>query len=288
MANPWLGRRILDFAHQGGALEGPSSTLYAIESALKAGSNAIELDVHASADGVLVVCHDATVDRTTDGHGAVAQLTLAELKALDNAYYFVPGRDSVRDADGSAYILRGLAPKDERFAIATLDEVLDAFPGVLLNLDIKQGAPEVEAYEQRLAETLRRHGRVDDVIVASFNDHISEAFARFAPEIGTSPGTNALTKFIQAVRGAQLPDPAIKEHVALQLPLRFRGIWLVDERLVITAHEAGLAVHVWTVDDQEDMSALVELGIDGIITNRPSVLAQLLIQRGANYPEQLL
>ena len=281
MANPWLSRRILDFAHQGGALEGPSSTLYAIESALRAGADVIELDLHASSDGVLVVCHDPTVERTTNGYGPIADLSLAELKSLDNAFYFVPGKDAVVGEAPSAYPYRGRARADARFRLATLDEVLSSFPRALLNLDIKQGAPNVVPYEQNLAETLRAHHRGDDVIVASFNDHNLEAFSHFAPEIGTSAGMSALTKFIQAVRTSQTPDPTISRHVALQPPARFRGTWLVDEVLVATAHEYDLAVHVWTVDELEDMSALIDLGVDGIITNRPAELARLLALRAA-------
>ncbi|MBW3614956.1 MAG: glycerophosphodiester phosphodiesterase, partial [Actinobacteria bacterium] len=89
--NPWLERRVLNWAHQGGSREGPSSTLFAMRKAVDAGADALELDVHMSADDVLVVCHDATVERTTDGRGAIAELTLSDLKALDNAYWWVPG-----------------------------------------------------------------------------------------------------------------------------------------------------------------------------------------------------
>ena len=91
--NPWLARRVLAYAHQGGAWEAPSSTLFAIRRAVELGATGIELDVHASADGHLVVSHDATVDRTTDGQGAISTMTLAQLRPLDNAYWFVPGAD---------------------------------------------------------------------------------------------------------------------------------------------------------------------------------------------------
>ena len=127
-ANPWLDRRILNYAHQGGAKEGPSSTLFAIEQSLAAGATAVELDVHATADGEIVVCHDATVDRTTAGVGAIADLTLAEVRALDNAYWFVPGSVVDHDAPDDAYLHRGKAPSDTRFAIATLREVLKRSP----------------------------------------------------------------------------------------------------------------------------------------------------------------
>lgn len=278
MSNPWLERRVLAYAHQGGAREGPSSTLYAIEQALHAGAHAIELDVHATADGRIVVCHDATVDRTTNGTGAIADLTLGELLELDNSYWWVPGEQTAHDRAESEYPLRGRAPADRRFGIATLDEVLESFPGVILNLDIKQTAPDVEPYEAALASVLREHGRADDVIVASFNDAATAAFAQVAPEIPTSAGTAATAMFWQAV--AQGGEPPAMPHVALQIPVEHLGIPVTTPEIVRAAHRAGLAVHVWTIDDQPEMERILDMGVDGIISDRPSALVSVLETRG--------
>ncbi len=201
----WIDRRVIAYAHQGGAWEAPSSTLYAIREALEAGATGIELDVHATADGELVVCHDATVDRTTEGSGAIAELSTDQVRSLDNAYWWAQGADVTPGLEPDAYPYRGLAPEDHRFRIALLEEVLDEFEGVVLNLDIKQTAPAVEPYEQQLAAMLRRFGRVDDVIVASFHDAATEAFSSFAPEIPTSAGTGAVAMFYQSVRGGRPP-----------------------------------------------------------------------------------
>src|SRR3954452_24302978 len=179
--NPWLDRRVLNYAHRGGAEEAPSSTLFAMEQAVAAGADALELDVHATSDGVLVVCHDPTVDATTDATGPIAAMTLAEVRRLDNAYRFTTD-------DGATWPYRGRPPDDPRFAVATLREVLEAFPHVFVNLDIKQTAPAVEAYEPALAALLREFGRSDDVIVASFLDQATDAFSAVAPEIHTSAG----------------------------------------------------------------------------------------------------
>ncbi|MGH9301478.1 MAG: glycerophosphodiester phosphodiesterase family protein, partial [Acidimicrobiales bacterium] len=168
--NIWLERRVLNYAHRGGAKEAPSSTIYAMRQALAHGADALELDIHATADGRLVCAHDASVDRTTNGSGAVADLELAELKALDPAWWFSPGHEAIEDLPEEAYPLRGQVASDPELAIPTLDEVLGAFPGVLLNLDIKGTAPEVAPYEEALAATLARFDRIDDVIVTSFND----------------------------------------------------------------------------------------------------------------------
>ena len=281
MTSPWLARRVLDYAHQGGAREAPSSTLHAFRTALAAGADALEMDVHRSADGHLVVCHDATVDRTTNGSGAIAGLTLSQLQSLDNAYWFVPGEIAVADRPADAYPLRGRAPDDPELRIPTLREVLEAFPGVLLNLDIKQTAPAVESYEADVAALLADHGRTDDVIVASFHDLATTRFSELAPDVGTSPGTVGVGSFISALRNGQRWDRG--SHVALQVPPAFGPTVIVDEEFVAAAHGAGLAVHVWTIDDPEEMARLVGLGVDGIMSDRPAVLAGVLREAGATW-----
>ncbi len=280
--NPWLGRRVLAYAHQGGAWEWPSSTLFAIEQALAAGATGIELDVHATADGELVVCHDPTVDRTTNGVGAIAELTLAEVRSLDNAYWFVPGSDVAPGRPEADYPYRGRAPKDRAFGVATLREVLERFPDVVLNLDVKQSAPAVASYEEPLARLLAAYGRADDVIVASFFDPATEAFATFAPNVATSAGVLATTAFWQAVQ-AGAPPPSLAA-VALQVPERRGDLVIVDERFVTVAHEEGLAVHVWTVNDGPSMERLLALGVDGIMTDVPTVLVHVLERDGAAWP----
>lgn len=278
--NPWLERRVIAYAHQGGAKEAPSSTLAAVDRAVGLGATAIELDVHATSDGELVVCHDATLDRTTNGSGPISGRTLAELRELDNAYWFVPGEDVQADRGEDDYTLRGLAPADPDYGVAPLEAVLERHPGVVLNLDIKQTAPAVEPYEEALATLLRSYERRDDVIVASFLDQATDRFRAVAPEIPTSAGTNATAEFYRAVvSGAEVPE-TVRRHVALQVPARYGDITLVDERFVARAHEAGLAVHVWTIDDRDEMEALLDLGVDGIISDVPSVLVDVLSARG--------
>lgn len=278
-SNPWLTRRVLAYAHQGGALEAPSSTLFALRRALEAGADALEMDVHATKDRHLVVCHDSTVDRTTEGSGDISSMALSELQGLDNAYWFVAGMGAVRGQPEEDYVLRGRARDDPELRIATLDTVLDAFPDVPLNLDIKRTAPAVVAYEDLLAETLARHGRSENVIVASFIDAATAVFRRHAPAIATSAGTRAVATFWRAAHtGAEPPD---LPDVALQVPVRMGEIEVIDQRLVEVAHERGLAVHAWTIDDPGEIERLVALGVDGIISDRPSVLAGVLDRLGA-------
>ena len=279
--NPWLDRRVVAYAHQGGAREAPSSTLYAFRAALAAGATALEMDVHATSDGHLVVCHDATVDRTTNGHGAIAELTLAEVQSLDNAYWFVPGEVVSPGRPDSDYPLRGRAPKDVEFRVPLLEEVLEAFPGVVLNLDIKQTAPAVRPYEEALARLLQRYGRSDDVIVASFNDAATTAFAALAPEVATSPGTMGVGAFVGAIHRGEEPPPM--RHAALQVPTQVAGVVIVDEAMVHASHGAGVAVHVWTIDDRSEMDRLLALGVDGIMSDRPTVVVAAVQEAGLEW-----
>ena len=281
MDNPWLERRVLNYAHQGGAREAPSSTLLAMRQAVAGGADALELDVHATADGELVVCHDATVDRTTDGAGPISELTLKQLQRLDNAYWWVPGEVVAPGRPEVEYVFRGRAMFEPSLGVATLREVLEEFGGVFLNLDIKQTTPDVKPYEAQLAAMLREFGRADDVIVASFLDAATDAFSAAGPEIHTSYPTLATATFWQAVQDGVPPPPT--RHVALQVPVSFEDLTIVDERFVEAAHRGGAAVHVWTIDDPEEMSRLVDLGVDGIMTDRPSVLDQVLRDRDAGW-----
>ena len=269
---------MIAYAHQGGAWESPSSTLHAIAHALDAGATGIELDVHATADGELVVCHDATVDRTTAAQGTIASFTLAQLRQMDFAYWWIPGADVTPGRPAGDYPFRGRAPEDPTFGIATLREVLETFPGVVLNLDIKQTAPAVAPYEESLARLLAEYGRTDDVIVASFLDLATDAFRSFAPTVPTSAGTITTAEAWRKVQeGEDLPDlPA----VAFQVPERQGDLVVVDERFVQAAHRAGKAVHVWTVNDTESMERLLDLGVDAIISDVPTTLCGVLASRG--------
>lgn len=281
--NPWLGRRVLAYAHQGGASEGPSSTLWAMERALEAGADALELDVHATADGHLVVCHDPTLERTTDGAGAIAEQRLEDLVGLDAAYHFVPGEGACPGRPAEAYPLRGRVRGDERFGVPTLEAVLGRFPGVPLNLDVKQRPPKVPAYEHRVVDLLRRHGRCDDVIVASFDERSTEVVAALAPELAISAGRRGVALFAAAARLGLAAPGRLRRFAALQVPLRVAGRLLVTDRFVSAAHESGLAVHVWTVDDPAEMRRALELGVDGVMSDRPSVLAATLAASQARW-----
>ena len=148
---------------------------------------------------------------------------------------------------------------------------------MVLNLDIKQTAPVVAPYEEALAGLLRRFDCADRVIVASFLDPATDAFST-APRVPTSAGTLATAEFYRAVQAGERPAPT--RHVALQVPVAYGDITLVDARFVEVAHAEGLAVHVWTIEEESEMEELCGLGVDGIITDRPSALVGVLERLG--------
>jgi glycerophosphoryl diester phosphodiesterase len=277
MTNPWLERRVIAFAHQGGSFEGPSSTLAAIERAIAAGATAIELDVHATSDRHIVVCHDETVDRTTNHHGEIADLTLAQLREMDNAYWWIDGATVTPGQRDEEYVERGRAPKDRAFGIVTLEEVAERFPNVVLNLDLKRTDPDVEPYEELLANELRRLDRLSSVIVGSFHDVAVQRFRTFAPSVATSAATGeAATFYFSMLEGV----PSVPPIAAFQVPASYGDVTVVDERFVQTAHDADIAVHVWTINDVDEMRQLLDLGVDGLISDRPTPLAQVLKEQG--------
>lgn len=292
----WRDRPPLNVAHQGGALEAPSNTLFAFRRAAALGADVLELDVHASADGHLVVVHDDTVDRTTDGTGRVADLTLAELRELDAAHSFVPGEGAAPGRDAEDYPYRGFATGDREipagfaerhgldsvspadFRIPTLREVLGAFPDALVNIEIKQTAPAVEPYEERLAALLDEFDRGRDTVVVSFHPKALARFRQHAPDVPLAPARGPIVRYALSSLGpfGGLPLP---NYAALQVPPATGGVRLVTRGFVADAHADGLAVHVWTIDDPGEMRRLLDLGVDGVMTDRPSVLERVLRER---------
>ena len=285
--NPWLRRRPLNIAHQGGSLVAPANTMYAFATASEHGADSLELDVHATADGHLVVLHDATVDHTTDGAGAVDHYTLEQVQRLDAAYWFVAGQGVVHGLDDGDYPLRGIATRTRPappgftpadFTVPTLADVFAAFPGVHVNVDIKNTAPHTAPYEATLARLIDRYERHADVIVASFHDSALSAFKQHTADVSTAVGPAEVARFWSAAQDGG-PGIALPHHRALQVPVTFEGLAVVDEHFVTVAHDQGLAVHVWTVNDEPTMSWLLDIGADGVVTDVPHTLSEVLGRR---------
>jgi len=284
-ADAWLQRRPLSIAHAGGDLEAPHETMFAYVTAVEAGADMLEMDVRLSADGRLMVVHDDTVDRTTNGTGAVRDLTAAQLQQLDNAYWFVPGCWSCHDRPASEYRYRGIRTGEQPpppgftpddFTIPTLQQIFDRFPDRLLDIEIKDG-PDGMAAAEKLAALLQETGRGDRVTVASFDDAILDHFKALAPDVATSPGLGRMTQWFFD----RAPMP---EHKVLQVPPVYSGITVVTPEFVADAHRLGLAVHVWFNGNDDDVptewSTLLDMGVDGLITGKPKLLQQTLDERG--------
>jgi glycerophosphoryl diester phosphodiesterase len=288
-ANPWLARTALNIAHQGGEIEAPSDTMYAFRTALDKGADVLEMDVHLSKDGHVVVMHDETVNRTTNGAGSVESMTLPQIKSLDAAYWFVPDRGTTYTGQPGDYALRGIATgavppppgySAADFTIPTLEEVLRAFPETLINVELKPTIGQTGKIELAVRDLLRRFGRTDDVIVVSFLDHSITLFKALAPEITTAPATVQVGAFWAASQGA-LPGIPLPIHVALQVPEVFSGLPVMSKDFVDDAHRNALAVHVWTINDAAAMRRLLDWRVDGIMTDRPRLLEQILAERRA-------
>lgn len=287
----WLDLRVLNVAHQGGEDEAPSNTMYAYERALRLGSDMLELDIHTSKDGRLVVIHDATVDRTTDGSGRVYDMTLAEIQALDAGYDFVPGEGTASDRPESDYRFRGVRSGERKpppafrprdFRIPTLGEVLRAYPEVPTNIEIK-GASDGDAASynrnaEALARFLNRLGRTEGLMVASFNDAALARFHQLAPQIDLAPAVAS----VAAYKLANVPPPPGTK--AFQVPLEFQGVAVADEEFIDRAHGDGYGVHVWTINDEDEMRQLLDWDADGIMTAEVARLEKVLCEERAPRP----
>lgn len=255
-----LGRRPLVIAHRGGEGLWPRNTLYAFQQAAALGVDMLEMDIHASADGVLVVRHDDTVDSTTEGSGLVKAMTLAQLKQLDAGYRW--------SGDGG----RTTPFRGQGITIPTLEEVFAALPDMPMTIEIKQAEPSIA---EKLCALIHAYGRQDRVIVGSFHPGALDEFRRCCPQVATSAHEDDVRTFVTLSRTgliqAYSPRP-----VALQVPQRHGDVQIVSRRSVEHAHRRGLEVHVWTVNEVEEMAALIELGVDGIITDFPDKLMALL------------
>lgn len=256
-----LPERPLVLAHQGGAGLWPANTMRAFERAVALGADVLEIDVHRTRDGRLAVRHDATLDRTTDGAGPVAQRTLAELAALDAGHWWTPeGTHGPEVAEGAAFPYR-----DEGWAVPTLSRVLTAFPEVPVNVELKPAAPDV-AHD--VCDAVRAAERETSVMVASFHGAALRAFREACPEVATSAAPNEVITFLLLSR-ARLAGPYRPPFEALQVPEARRGVRVVTPSLLRAARAKGVDVHVWTVNERAAMERLLGLGVDGLISDRP-------------------
>ena len=261
--------RPLVIAHQGGELLAPSNTMTAFENAAEMGVDVLETDIHITKDGHLVTIHDPSVDRTTNGKGNVADLTLAEIQELDAGYHFKDLEDN--------YSFRG---KD--VYIPTVDEMFQTFGDLKIEIEIKDDNPpeKIDEIASKLWDLIEKYQMEEKILISSFDQDILKTFDKYAN------GTVAITAGRQEVKNFvvfhkfYLRNLYIPTVDAFQIPVEDSGFDLTEQKLIDGAHRLGMEVHYWTIDDPSTMEKLIDAGADGILTNRPDLLLELLDEKG--------
>jgi glycerophosphoryl diester phosphodiesterase len=238
----------LAFSHQGARWDGGpgENTMSAFEAAIELGYRYIETDVHATSDGVLVVMHDDTLDRVTDRAGTVEEMPWSEVRRAR---------------------INGVEP------VPLLEDLLGLWPDVRVNID-----PKHDAAVGPLVDVIKRTNSIDRVCIGAFSDkRLARVQEELGPRVCTSMGPRQVARLVAASRGL----PAGRFTAAcVQVPPSRGPVPLVTRRFLRAAHDRDLQVHVWTIDDADEMGSLLDLGVDGIMTNRPDVLKQVLDERG--------
>jgi glycerophosphoryl diester phosphodiesterase len=257
---PYFAReKPIRLAHRGSRLLWPENTWRAFDGAIEGlGYTYVETDIRVTRDGVVVVFHDETLERTTNGVGKVSEWDWGDLRHLDAGYRFSP--------DDENYPSRGTG-----VVISRLDDTFDRYPDVCFNIDLK--APRSE---WAVAEVIARTEATDRVLVGSFNDRRIARLRRITKgSVATAAGPSASVAMYAASRLGR----TIRRNVdAYQLPMKIRG-GAVDQKLVHAVHESGAQLHVWTVNEPDQMHDLLDIGVDGIVTDRPDLLNIVLEER---------
>jgi glycerophosphoryl diester phosphodiesterase len=268
--------RPIVLAHAGGEDAHPHSTPYAYADSVAGNVDLIDLDVQLSKDGVLVVQHDDTVDRTTNGSGKVADMTYAELLKLDNAYWFTK-TCTCKDQPEAAYVWRGVrtgaqpAPKGyvaDDFAIARFEDIAKRFPDHVLNIEIKGKMPDALPAAKELARLIVALRREDSTVVTAFDDPLAEAFHELVPAVNITPGLSATTDYVLSNK---LPPAG---RTILQVPPEFNGITVLTPDLVTRTKAAGLVLWIWPNERKwenlDGYTQLLKMGVGGLNAADPS------------------
>lgn len=259
--------RPLVIAHQGGDGVWPGDTMYAFEQAFSIGVDVLEMDAHITKDGRIVLMHDEEVDRTTDGTGLIEDLTLEEIKQLDAAYGW-----SIDE--GVTFPFRG-----QGIQVPALDELFEAFPQMRYVIEIKLTRNPID---NPLCDLVRRYSMQDKVLVASFHDEAMQSFRAACPEVATSASRGEVTAFVLLGK-VFLSGLIVPDYEAIQPPYDpedSMNIPIMTERFIREAHAKNIAVEPWTVNDPELMRLYIEWGVDGIITDRPDLMLEVLDEMG--------
>jgi glycerophosphoryl diester phosphodiesterase len=267
MNEPFLNPLPIVVAHRGDSKNYPENTLEAFISATNMGIDVIETDVHLSKDGVVVIWHDPTLERNTDGSGLVEDHTLAQLKQLDAAFTFTPDH-------GATYPFRG-----KGIRLATLAEALEACPGQRFNVDLKSKTPLiVDAF----IEVVRSHQAQDRVLCASFHLRNLRHMRRKCPDILTSLTTLEVLPLLARQKLGLLPHHPHPQSRTLvfQVPVRQWGIEVITPSFIRDFHKIGAIIQVWTINERQEMYRLFKLGVDTIMTDDPAKVIEVAQELG--------
>jgi glycerophosphoryl diester phosphodiesterase len=253
----------LVIAHQGGDGVWPGDTMYAFQNAVEIGADVLEMDAHITKDGQIVLMHDEKVDHTTDGTGLIEDLTLPELKQLDAAYQW-------SNDEGKTFPYRG-----QGIQVPTLEELFQKFPQMRYVIEIKLTRNPID---KPLCGLIRKYGMQDKVVIASFHDEAMQNFRKTCPQVATSASRGEVTKFVLLgkVFLSGLVTPPYQSIQPPYDPRESMNIPIMTKRFIHEAHAKNVAVEPWTVDDPQRMRQYIEWGVDGIMTDRPDLMIEVL------------
>jgi glycerophosphoryl diester phosphodiesterase len=257
----------LVIAHQGGDGIWPGDTMYAFEKSVEIGADVLEMDAHITQDGKIVLMHDEEVDRTTDGTGLIEEMTLDELKQLDAAYQW-------SNDGGKTFPFRG-----QGIQVPTLEELFQNFPQMRYVIEVKLTQNPIS---QPLCDLIRAHNMQEKVMVASFHDEAMRNFRETCPEVATSASRTEVRNFVLLGK-AFLSGFIAPQYQSIQPPYDPKeslNIPIMTARFIREAHAKNIKVEPWTVDDPDLMKQYIEWGVDGIMTDRPDLMIEVLEELG--------
>lgn len=254
----------LVIAHQGGEGEWPSNTMIAFQNASQAGADMLDTDMHMTKDGVLVLIHDATVDRTTNGKGAIRDLLLSEIKQLDAGYKFSTGNGRI-----FPYRRKGVT-------VPTLEELFNAFPDKRLGIEIKPAEPM--DLSRQFCALIRKHKLQKNILVSSFRQETMAAFRAECPEVATSATLREVVIFLRlnALHMTRVLSP---DYCCFQVPERSGSVQVISPQFIAAARERHLSILPWTINEEGALQRMIAIGAEGINTDYPTRMLRLLRQQ---------
>lgn len=247
-------------AHRGMPLEFPENTITSFENAIKFGVDVLETDTHLTKDNQFIISHDADISRVSNGKGLIMDYTVEELKKFDVGYHFTTDM-------GKTYPYR-----DKGITFMTVDEVLERFPSQKFNIDLKDNNPsQVKLW----AELIKKYDASNRILTASQYTQNLDEVREYYPEMATSFSAGEVFKFYVSNKFGRLKSRKFSGD-ALQIPVRLGPFHLIKPKFIETAHKFDYKIHVWTINEEEEMKILLKLGVDGIFTDNPRILKAVL------------